>query len=98
MLWGSAAWADYEAGQAAWKARQYAEALTQWEAAAGTGDDRAMLALGRVFVKGLGVPQDYVLAHKWLNLAAGRGNEAAAAEREALAVKMTPQQIALAQE
>ena len=98
LLWGSAAWADYEAGQAAWKAGQYAEALTQWEAAARTGDDRAMLALGRVFVKGLGVPQDYVLAHKWLNLAAGRGNEDAAAEREALAVKMAPQQIALAQE
>ena len=98
LLWGSAAWADYEAGQVAWKEGQYSEALTQWEAAAGTGDSRAMLALGRAFVKGLGVPQDYVLAHKWLNLAAGRGSAEAAAEREALAAKMMPQQIASAQE
>ena len=98
LLWGSAARADYEAGQAAWKAGRHSEALTEWRAAAGTDDSRAMLALGRVFVKGLGVPQDYVLAHKWLNLAAGRGDVEAAAEREALAAKMTPQQIASAQE
>ena len=98
LLLGSAARADYGAGQAAWKAGQYSEALTQWETAAGTGDSRAMLALGRAFVKGLGVPQDYVLAHKWLNLAAGRGSAEAAAEREALAAKMTPRQVASAQE
>lgn len=98
LVWSSAARADYEAGQAAWKVGQYSEALAQWEAAAGTGDVRSMLALGRALVKGLGVPQDYVLAHKWLNLAAGRGNAEAAAEREALALKMTPQQIASAQE
>ena len=97
-LLGSAAWADYEAGQTAWQAGRHAEALTQWRTAARTGDDRAMLALGRAFAKGLGVPQDYVLAHMWLNLAAGRGNADAAAEREALAAKMTPQQIASAQE
>ncbi|MCY4592607.1 MAG: sel1 repeat family protein, partial [Alphaproteobacteria bacterium] len=73
LLLSSAARADYEAGQAAWEAGRHSEALTQWEAAAGAGDSRAMLALGRTFVKGLGVRQDYVLAHKWLNLAAGRG-------------------------
>ena len=98
LLWSSAARADYEAGQAAWKAGRHSEALTEWRAAAGTDDSRAMLALGRVFVKGLGVPQDYVLAHKWLNLVAGRGDVEAAAEREALAAKMTPQQIASTQE
>ena len=48
-----------------------------------------MLALGRSYVKGLGAPQDYVEAHKWLNLAAARGNAEAAAERDALAEKMT---------
>ena len=58
-----------------------------------------MLALGRLYVQGLGVLQDYVEAHKWLNLAASRGEVAMpCTERDALAAKMTPQQIATAQE
>ncbi len=84
-----AAWADYEAGRAAWKAERHGEALTQWRAAARTGDRRAMLALGRAFVKGLGVAQDYAEAHKWFNLAAARGDAKALAERDALEKRMT---------
>ena len=95
---GSVARADYEAGQTAWQAGRHAEALTQWRAAAKAGDGRAMLALGRAYVKGLGVPQDYVDAHKWLNLAAGRGSAEAARERDGLAANMIPQHIASAQE
>ena len=97
LLCGSPAWADYEAGQEAWKAGRPAEALTQWQAAARSGDARAMLALGRAYVKGLGVPQDYVEAHKWLNLAAARGNVEGADERETLAAKMTVEERAEAQ-
>ena len=48
-----------------------------------------MLALGRAFAKGLGVPQDFIEAHKWLNLAAGRGSADGADERDALAKEMT---------
>ena len=90
--------ADFDAGQRAWDAGRLDEALTQWHAVADTGDRRAMLALGRLYVQGLGVLQDYVEAHKWLNLAASRGEAAALREREALAAKMTPEQIATAQE
>ena len=97
LLCGSVARADYEAGQTAWQAGRPAEALTQWRAAARDGDTRAMLALGLAYVKGLGVPQDFVEAHKWLNLAAGRGNAEAADEREALAAKMTAEERAEAQ-
>ena len=93
----TAARADYGAGRTAWEAGRYAEAQKQWGAAARKGDRRAMLALGRAFVKGLGVPQDFVEAHKWFNLAAARGDAKAAAERDALAAKMTPQQVASAQ-
>lgn len=57
-----------------------------------------MLALGRLYRKGLGAPQDFVEAHKWFNLAASRGNADAAGERNALAGRMTPQQVAAAQE
>ncbi len=93
-LYAGGAQADYKAGRAAWDAGLHSEALKQWRAAARAKDVRAMLALGRAFAKGLGVPQDYVEAHKWLNLAAGRGSAEAAAERDALAAKMTVEEQA----
>ena len=72
--------------------------MVQWQAAADAGDRRAMLALGRLHAQGLGVIQDYVEAHKWLNLAASRGEAEALKERDVLAAQMTPAQIATAQE
>ena len=90
--------ADFEAGRGAWDAGRPAEALAQWHEAADAGDRRAMLALGRLYLKGLGAPQDYVLAHMWLNLAASRGEETALKERDALAAKMTAAERAEAQE
>ncbi len=89
-----AARADYETGQAAWDTGRHAEAVATWQEAASANDSRAMLALGRAFVHGLGVPQDYVEAHKWLNLAAGLGDADAAAERDALAAEMTGEERA----
>ena len=91
------AWADYQAGQRARDAGNIDEALTQWRAAANASDRRAMLALGRLYLQGLGVLQDFVEAHKWLNLAASRGEAAALKERDALAAKMTPEERAEAQ-
>ncbi len=98
LIGAPAAVADYAAGQRAWDAGHPAEALSEWRAAADAGDQRAMLALGRRYVQGLGVVQDYVEAHKWLNLAASLGEAAAVEERDALAARMTPQQVATAQE
>ena len=95
MLAGAAAArADCGKGQAAWDAGRHVEAAKEWEAAARANDACAMLALGRAFAKGLGVPQDFVEAHSWLNLAAGRGSAEAAAERDALAAKMTVEEQA----
>ena len=90
--------ADYEAGQHALDAGNVDDALTQWQEAANDGDGRAMLELGRLYLQGLGVIQDYVEAHKWFNLAASRGVAEALEERDALAAKMTPAQIEKAQE
>ena len=86
--------ADFETGQRAWDAGRPAEALAAWQSAAEEGDGRAMLELGRAYVKGLGAPQDFVEAHKWLNLAAGLGSAEAAAERDALAQEMTVEERA----
>ena len=81
-----------------------AAALEELRAVADGGDHRAMLVLGRLYarglgasrdfvpahIRGLGAPQDFVEAHMWFNLAAGRGEAAAAKECDALAAEMTP--------
>ena len=92
-------WADFGAGQAAFDAGRLDEAVAEWRSAATSGDARAMLALGRLHaLRGVDAPQNYVEAHIWLNLAAGRGDAAAAAERDALAGRMTAEQVARAQD
>ena len=50
-----------------------------------------------MYASGQGLPQDYVLAHLWANLAAVQGNVIGLRERDDLANKMTPQQVAEAQ-
>ncbi len=98
LLMACSARADFEAGQHAWDAGRPLEAVEHWQAAAAAGDGRAMLALGRLYVQGLGVIQNYIEAHKWFNLAASRGEMEALSERDALAAQMTPEQVAAAQE
>ena len=94
----STAHSDYDDGQRAWDAGQHSEALREWQAAANAEDAKAMLALGRLYVQGLGVPQNYVQAHMWFSLAASRFEAEAVKERDALAVRMSPEQVAKAQD
>ena len=82
--------AEYEAGQRD-------AAIAEWRAGAEADEAKSMLALGRLYLQGLGVPQNYVQAHMWFNLAASRGEAAAIAERDTLAAKMTPEALAEAQ-
>lgn len=89
--------ADYETGDRAWQAGRLADAVEAWREAAAGGDARSMLALGRRYRDGVGVPQDWVLAHMWLNLAASRGAQEAIAERNALTRDLTPDERAEAQ-
>ena len=97
LLSAFSVWADYESGQFAWESGRPAEALVEWQTAADAGDRRAMMALGRLYLQGIGVLQNYVEAHKWFNLAASRGEMDAVAERDALAQKMTAEERAEAQ-
>jgi TPR repeat protein len=57
----------------------------------------ALYSLGEFYANGQGVPQDYVQAHMWYNLAAGQNVERAAKAREDLAKSMTSEQIAEAE-
>ena len=97
LMVATPAWADYAAGQRAWEAGRLTEAVAEWEGAASEGDAGAMMALGHVYRRGVGAPQDFVLAHMWFNLAASRGDEAALKERNDLAAHMTPSATAEAQ-
>jgi hypothetical protein len=81
--------------------QDYHAAFQWFRRAAAQGVPQAQFELGRLYQRGLGVPQDFVLAHAWINLAtAGADPEDAAyyaRERDALAVAMTPEQLATAQ-
>ncbi len=47
-----------------------------------------------MFAYGEGVPQDYARAHMWFSLAGAQGDKLAAKQRELVAKRMTPAQIA----
>jgi len=81
-----------------------AEALKWYRKAADQGYARAQNNLGLIYDNGQGVPQDYVQAHMWFNLAAARSpasqtemRDRAVKNRDRVAAKMTPAQIAEAQ-
>ena len=62
------------------------------------GEDIAQMQLGLLYSTGQkGAPLDYVTAHKWLNLAALRGNDEAKYLRKELAGVMSREEIAAAQ-
>ena len=77
--------------------QDYAAAAGWYRKAADQGVAQAQFNLGVMYAKGQGVPQDYVQAHKWFNLAAASGNADAVKNRDFVAAKMTPAQIAEAQ-
>jgi TPR repeat protein len=73
------------------------DSLAQYEQDAKAGRADALYNLGLAYSTGQGVVTDYVVAHKWFNLAAVRGIEEAKRWRNQLAGEMNPGQIAQAQ-
>jgi TPR repeat protein len=73
------------------------EAAKWWRRAADQGHTGAQAYLGLSYATGLGVPQDNIHAYMWLSLAAARGDQDAISNRDRVARKMTPAQIAEAQ-
>ena len=65
--------------------------------AAEQGRVEAQYNLGLMYATGLGVVRDYVLAHKWFNIAAVHGSPEARVDRSELALDMTSEEIAEAQ-
>ncbi len=86
--------------------QDYVQAVPWYRKAADQGYAWGQRNLGVMYTNGQGVPQDYVQAHKWFNLAAAAGSAPEGAEnrgklatenRDIVAAKMTPAQIAEAQ-
>jgi TPR repeat protein len=86
-------------GENAYDKKDYASALRLLLPLADHGDTIAEYYLGRMYSRGQGVPQDYVLGYMWFNLAAmqptsdSRYRHHARIERERLAAKMTSEQL-----
>jgi len=87
----------YENGKGV--AQDYREAMKWYRLAADQQAYAAPLyALGLMYAKGRGVTQDDVHAYMWYNLAASSGDYAGTLLRDGLARKLTPAQIAQAQD
>ena len=61
------------------------------------GTPDALFELGTLYATGRDVVADLVAAHKWFNIAAARGNEAALKRRSEIAREMSGDEIAEAQ-
>lgn len=84
--------------------QDYGEAVKWFRKAADQGYATAQNNLGALYYNGQGVAQDYILAHMWFSLAVTRylsiekeNRENAVRNRDIVASKMTPAQLAEAQ-
>ena len=82
--------------------QDYAAARQWYGRAAAQGLADAQTSIGMLYEEGLGVPQDNVRAYMWYSLAAehstGASQKLAADRRDEVAGRMTPAQIAEAQQ
>ncbi len=83
--------------------QDYSEAARWYQLAAQRGNPEAQYNLGIMYATGVGMPQDNILAHMWFNLAAARfasslPRDRAARNRDTVERKMSPVEIAQAQE
>jgi TPR repeat protein len=73
----------------------FAEAAKWLERAARQGHTDAQQCLGGLYAAGEGVPENRALAHAWYSLAAEGKNQQAISNRDFLAAKLTPEELAL---
>lgn len=84
-------------GLVAHDVENYIEAAKWFRNSAEQGHPFAQFWLGFMYRIGLGVPQDYVAAHMWLNLGKSNRIKFGAGYRDKVAERMTLAQIAEAQ-
>ena len=70
------------------------EAANWFRRAAEQDYTQAQHNLGAMYGSGQGVKRDYVQAYKWLNICAAKGNSGCVAQRDMIAKKLKPGQVA----
>ncbi len=88
---------SFQEGVDAYERGDYDTALKEFRPLAEQGYPLAQATLGLLYAEGQGVPQDYVPAHMWVNLAAAQGLESASEMRDHFETAMTPDRLAEAQ-
>jgi S1-C subfamily serine protease len=78
--------------------QNYDAALKWYSLAANQGDASGQYYLAWMYFEGKGVPIDYVNAHRWWNIAASQNKKGALELLNRVAIKMTKNQIARAQQ
>ncbi len=78
--------------------KSYIEAFKWYKKAAEQGNSWAQNNLGVLYSNGHGTLQNYISAYAWYNLSAAQDDETAINNRDSISAKMTPYQIAEAQE
>jgi TPR repeat protein len=76
--------------------QNYAQAVRWYQKAADQGFAMAQNNLGGMYGNGWGVAQDYAQAYFWYQLASKNGDASAAANRDLVKARLTPEEIAKA--
>jgi len=91
-------WAgDFEDGVAAYDRKDYTTALIKFKSAAEQGHVSSQANIGVMYYRGEGVPQDFLRAQMWFNLAAAGGEANAIKNRDIGSARMTVKQLRRAQ-
>lgn len=90
----SPAWAGYAEGITAYGRADYEIAAREFRPAAEAGDAESAYMLGRLYALGAGVPQDWVQAWIWYDIAARQGHAAARGGLDMLETILNPAQLA----
>ncbi len=75
----------------------YESAFKRFGKLSAKGSAISQYHLGLMYLKGLGVLQDFCRAHLWLNMASSQGHKKARAQLEKLTKRMSAHQVAEAQ-
>jgi len=98
FLFSQAILADFSTALDSYQNGQLSEAAAEFKILANRNDADAQYMLGYMYALGEGVVQDYVKAHKWLNIAASQGKDGAREARDRVAGRMSRNQITRAQQ
>ena len=94
--------AQYNLGSMYWSGEgvliDHKQAMKWYRKAAEQGHANAQYNLGGMYEVGHGVPEDFVTAYAWAKIAHANGNKGAPKFKSLLEKKMTPEQIAKAEE